>query len=111
MFKLAILLKRRDGLSREAFRAYYEDRHVPLCMTYMAGAARYLRRYVEGPDELEFDVITELWFERAKTRDLVLATLAADAMPAEVIADELNFIDRTRSRAFAFDECETDLSG
>ena len=111
MFKLAILLKRRAGLSVEEFRDYYESRHVPLCMTYMAGAARYVRRYPvvgAGAPEPEFDVITELWFDNLRARDLVLRTLAADAMPPDVIADELRFIDRAKSRAYALEECETD---
>ena len=112
MHKLLIFLKRKPGMSREAFRDYYENRHVPLCLTYMAGAQRYVRRYLEpypGQPEPDFDVITELWFEDRATLDIVMATLARDAMPADVIADELNVFDRARSRFCAVSESETDL--
>ena len=61
MHKVLLFMKRREGLSFNAFRAYYEIRHVPLCMTYMGDAKRYVRRYIErrkGEPEPEFDVIT-----------------------------------------------------
>ncbi len=108
MHKLLIFLKRKPGMSLEAFRDYYENRHIPLCMKYMAGAECYRRRYIEHGDELDFDVITELGFADKATRDIVLDTLARDAMPADVIADELNVFDRGKSRFFAIAECETD---
>jgi hypothetical protein len=109
-FKLLIFLKRRPGMSLGEFRDYYEHRHIPLCMKYMAGVQCYRRRYLElppGAPELDFDVITELGFPDARTRDLVLETLARDAMPADVIADEAHVFDRSRSRAVAVAEVET----
>lgn len=111
MHKLLIFLKRKPGLGAAEFRDYYETRHVPLCLKYMAGATRYLRRYCDaaGGEEPPCDVITELWFESAKARDLVLDSLARDAMPQEVIADELNLFDRSKTRAVAVSECETQL--
>jgi uncharacterized protein (TIGR02118 family) len=108
-----IFLKRRPGMSHEAFRAYYEDHHVPLCMGYMGAARRYLRRYVEPAAdgaEAPFDVITELWFDSARVRDAVIETMARDAMPAEVIADEEKLFDRSLTRAFAISDCETALA-
>ena len=112
MHKLLMFLKRRADLSPEAFRSYYEEHHVPLCLTYMAGVERYVRRYVEpmpGAPE-EFDVITEVWIKDRAALDAILAAAAADAMPPEVIADELNFIDRARSRFCAIYERETDMA-
>jgi hypothetical protein len=108
--KLLLFLKRKPGLSLEEFRDYYEQRHVPLCMTYMAGAERYFRRFVEQPPggpELDFDVITEVWLKERSALDLVTATLARDAMPAEVIADEERFMDRAKSRYCSVSESET----
>lgn len=113
MFKVMIFLNRRPGMSRAAFRAYYEHHHAPLCMGYMQGALRYRRHYLEpGPDGAEppCDVITELAFASRKVRDAVLDALARDAMPADVIADEEKLFDRSRSRALAVDECETPLT-
>jgi len=110
--KLLIFLKRRPGTNLAAFREYYEQHHVPLCLKYMAGPVRYRRTYLEpmeGMPEPEFDVVTQLWFAEADMRDGVLAALAADRMPADVIADEETFIDRSKSRFHAVSECETEL--
>ena len=110
--KLLIFMKRRPGMSVPEFRAYYEERHVPLCMAHMAGPTRYVRRYLDQPDdgeELPYDVITELWFPDAAMRDAVARAFARDAMPPEVIADELQLFDRSKARAVAVSECETML--
>lgn len=108
--KLLIFLKRKAGTSAEEFRRYYEEQHIPLCLPYMAGPAGYRRYYlepVEGSTEPEFDVVTELVFTDRAMRDLVVTSLAADRLPAEVIADEKKFIDRARSRFHAVTVCET----
>jgi hypothetical protein len=112
MHKLLLFMKRRPGLSLAEFRAYYEERHVPLCMNYMAGPARYLRRFVEHPagePELDFDVITELWFADRAVLDVVIDLTRRDAMPADVIADEERFLDRSKSRYCVVEDCETAL--
>ncbi len=112
MHKVLLFMKRRKGLSFNAFRAYYEIRHVPLCMAYMGDAKRYVRRYLEprkGEPEPEFDVITELWFEDRKLVDALLRTLRSDALPADIIADEEKLFDRSKTRAFVVTEAETVL--
>lgn len=112
MYKVMIFLTRRPGMSRAAFRANYEDHHVPLCMRYMQGARLYRRHYLApGPDGAEppCDVITELTFASRSVRDVVLDILARDAMPADVIVDEEKLFDRSTSRALAVDTCETPL--
>jgi uncharacterized protein (TIGR02118 family) len=112
MHKLLLMMKRRPGMGLAEFRHYYENQHVPLCMRYMQGAERYVRRYLEpspGFDEPEFDVITELWFKDRAAVDAIIAIMARDGMPADVIADEANLFDRARTRAYAVEECETDL--
>lgn len=112
MHKLLIFLKRKPGMSVEDFRAYYEEKHVPLIMPYMTGPVRYRRSYVDPVEDLsepEFDVVTELSFTDAKMRDMVLAGMLADQLPAEVIEDEKRFLDRARSRVHAVTEHETPL--
>jgi uncharacterized protein (TIGR02118 family) len=112
MHKLLLLLKRRPDISPEAFRAYYEGSHAPLCMKYMAGVDRYVRRYLDpapGTPEPEYDVITEVWFKDRATLDIVLRNAAKDAMPADVIADEARLFDRSKSRFCAVTECETGM--
>ena len=47
VFKILIFLKRRPGLSVEAFREHYETVHVKLAEKYAMGVSRYIRKYVD----------------------------------------------------------------
>ena len=111
--KLLIFLKRRPGLGREEFRRYYEGVHAPLCLTYMAGVSRYVRRYLEpapGMPEMEADVVTEVWMKDQAALDYVLANAAGDRLPPDVLADEHKLFDRSKSRFCAVIECETEMA-
>ncbi len=102
-YKLLIFLKRRPGMSRAAFRDYYENRHVPLILKYGTSASRYVRRYIETmpdpvtgqPQELDFDVITELSFGDRENFENVLAHAGKGVLPADIIADEEQVFDRS----------------
>jgi hypothetical protein len=110
--KLLVFLKRRPGMSREAFRDYYETCHAPLCLKYMAGVERYMRRYLEpapGMGEMDADVVTEIWMRDRAALDYVLATAAQGKLPPDVLEDEYNLFDRAKSRFCAVIECETCL--
>ena len=101
----------------EAFRDYYETRHVPLCLKYGSGMARYLRRYLAplpnpetGEDgELPFDVVTELWFEDEAVFRATLHHLSTSVMAGEIVEDESRLFDRARMRMATVVEAETDL--
>lgn len=111
-YSLLIFMKRRPGMDRAAFREHYETSHVPLAMKYMRGPVRYRRTYLEPVDgmaEPEFDVVTELGFPTPEMRDRVIAAMKADAMPADVVADEELFLDRSKTRFHAVTEAETEL--
>jgi hypothetical protein len=120
MFKTVVLLKRRPGMSREDFIAYYESRHAKLAEPRLKlGAVRYVRRYLQ-PDanpltgeipEAEYDVITEMWYPDRATFDRMRAALkAAPDVIAEIAADEQNLFDRSRNRFFFVEERESDLT-
>lgn len=61
MTKSITIVRRRDGLSRAAFRDYYEAHHAPLGIAWF-GFDRYVRNHVAGdaPDA-GFDCIAEFW--------------------------------------------------
>jgi hypothetical protein len=118
-YKILLFMKRRPGMSFEAFRDYYENNHVPLCEKYAsAGVKRYLRRFLTphpNPDtgaseELQFDVITELWFEDAAIFRGTVEYLSTSIMPAEVVEDEKQLFDRTKTRMATVVECESALA-
>lgn len=60
--KGSCLLTRRAGMTRQAFREYYESSHAPLGMRYFP-FQKYLRNHVlESSSEIDFDVIMESYF-------------------------------------------------
>lgn len=105
-WKILLFMKRRPGLSVEAFRDYYENHHVPLALKYSTAVSRYVRRYLDphpNPDtgesgELPYDVITELWFEDEATWRGTVRYLETSVMPEEIVRDELNLFDRATMR-------------
>jgi uncharacterized protein (TIGR02118 family) len=113
MYKILLFMKRRPDLSVEEFRAYYENRHVPLCQKYMSGVDRYIRRFINPQPHPEtgscddlFDVMTELWFADEASFKGTLAYLTTTIMAEEIIEDEKNLFDRTSFRIATVAECE-----
>ena len=118
-YKILLLMKRRPGMTVEAFRAYYEDHHVPLVTEGARGMTRYLRRYLDPhphpetgpPGELPYDVITELWFDDPSIFEGTLRHLTTNVMPRAIVEDEEKLFDRTSFRIATVVERETDLTG
>jgi hypothetical protein len=113
-WKILLLMKRRPGMSVEAFRDYYENQHIPLCKPMMTKVARYIRRYLEPQPhaesltnaELPYDVITELWFTEERVFKQTRDYLAMSVLPQEIVQDELNLFDRPTMRMATVVECE-----
>jgi hypothetical protein len=117
-YKILLFMKRRPGMTREAFQDYYENHHVPLCLKYTSGVSRYIRRFLTPhpnpetgvSDELEFDVITELWFDNEATFKGTVKYLETSIMPDEVVEDETRLFDRPKMRMATIVEHETTFS-
>jgi len=117
-YKILLFMKRRPGMSFEAFKDYYENHHAPLCAKYASGVSRYLRRFLTphpnpetgATEELQFDVITELWFKDEALFRGTVQYLATSIMPDEVVADEKQLFDRTKTRMATIVECESTLT-
>lgn len=116
--KILLFMKRKPGMSVEAFREYYETQHAPLCAKYSTNLQRYIRRYVEpqnhpetGPGgEMAFDVITELWCKDEESFNNLRTYLTGSIMPDFIVADEQNLFDRSSFKIATVVEYETDLS-
>ena len=114
-YKILLFMKRRPGMSFEAFQDYYENHHVPLCEKYTKGLSRYLRRFITphrnpetgATEELQFDVITELWFEDEAAFRGTVEYLKTSIMPDEVVEDEKKLFDRATMRMATVVECES----
>jgi hypothetical protein len=116
MFKLLIFLKRRPGMSLEEFREYYESVHSKLGEKYSRGARRYVRRYLQpfpaplapGSAELDFDVVTELWYDDRASLEKDLQFSDRPDIAREIEADEERVFDRSKIRYAAVVECDSD---
>jgi uncharacterized protein (TIGR02118 family) len=105
-YKVLLFMKRRPGMTVEAFRDYYENHHAPLCAKYAKNLKRYIRRYIDAQPHPEtdmsgeppFDVITELWFDDEATFKSTLAYITTTIMPDEIVEDEKKLFDRTSFR-------------
>lgn len=117
MYKILLPMKRKQGISTEDFRDYYENHHAPLAARYSAALTRYVRNYLEphphpetgAPTEPPYDVITELWFDDEATYLSTLKYLSTTQMPTEIIEDEERLFDRSSFCIFTAVERETDL--
>jgi hypothetical protein len=112
MVKTIAFLKRKAGLSRDAFIDYYETKHVPLILGIAPQICEYRRNFlieagaivIPGAPPLDFDVVTEIWYP---DRQAYAAAMAAFTLPANaerIARDEENVFDRSRTRFFEVDE-------
>jgi EthD domain len=103
------LLKRREGMSKADFIAYYEASHRLIGEQVLGGfATRYVRRFLhpmDGEDQLcDADVVMEIDFPDAATRDACFAALGDPATQAMIAEDEARLFERSRIRSFSVEE-------
>lgn len=108
------LLKRREAMSRDEFRAYYEASHRRIGERVLAGyATRYVRRYltpIDGEDQAcDADVVMEIDFPDEATRDACFAAMSDPETTAMIAEDEEKLFDRSRIRTFSVTEAASDL--
>jgi hypothetical protein len=110
--KIIALLKRRAGMSMEAFVEYYETNHAPLVLRLVPYITDYRRNYVEQGSafasmdgkEPDCDVITEAWFATEEDFAKFSEVGSRPEIREIVIRDELNFLDRGSIRMFVVRE-------
>jgi uncharacterized protein (TIGR02118 family) len=101
--KLIYCICRKPGLSRDRFLRYWAEVHAPLGAR-IPGLRKLVQSYaLEIPQDTrppDFDGMAELWF------DDVEAILHARLSPewAASTADEVHFVDPTRSAYFVTEE-------
>ncbi len=99
--KSMALMSRKAGLSRAAFRAYYEEQHAPLACTYFP-FRKYVRNHVVAsePPEVDFDVIGEFYMDSLE----VAAEAYSGPVAKIMVADEANFMNSAMTRPVAVEE-------
>jgi uncharacterized protein (TIGR02118 family) len=112
MLKTIALLKKKPGLSKADFIAYYETRHSVLIRQLLPGIVGYRRNFLDlegafvfpGAQPLDFDVVTELWFESAEAYAAAMARAAEPDIARQIAQDEENLFDRAATRMFVVEE-------
>lgn len=119
--KQVALLRRKSGMSREDFIAYYENNHAPLAERILTKNgkcifAEYSRSFPEptggfdmshvehAAPEVDFDVLSEFWFWNQQDYDDFIALCADPAIGDALAKDEENFFDRSKITIFMVDE-------
>ncbi|WP_162986922.1 EthD domain-containing protein [Sphingomonas paeninsulae] len=97
MFKAICLIKRKSGMTLDAFIDRYEHRHAALCARLIPDMVNYVRRYV----------VTELWYEDRAAYEISMKTLEAPEKAAALRADEQELFDLASIRRFIVDERAT----
>ena len=119
MLKVIGMLKRRAGMSPEAFREYYETHHRVIGEKYLKTfAVKYMRRYLTSfPDPITgqagpqpFDVVLEIWYPDRAAFDRANETFVRPEVAKEIAEDEERLFDRSASRFFFVEECESTLA-
>ncbi len=119
MLKLVFLLKRKPGMSVAAFRDYYESNHRVLGERALAGARRYVRRYVQlernpitlEAIELPFDVVTEIWWNSRTEWDAALVRFGETGMDKLIYEDEEQLFASHDNPVFCVEEADSPMRG
>jgi hypothetical protein len=110
MYKVVWLLRRKQGLTHEQFRAHFEGSHVPLAQKYIGHLfADYRRNYASeiwaggdprkegggfGPKPWDYDVISEWIFAKEEDFHELNRILAQPEVAKLFHEDEDRFLDR-----------------
>lgn len=102
MLKVFVLLRRREGMSREEFERYWRERHLPLVAKIPGLRRLVLNRVLPDPNGSPpaFDAVVEDWFDDRQ------ALSAASASPEweAVVADAPNLLDMARFQILVLEE-------
>ncbi|KAJ9608021.1 hypothetical protein H2200_007009 [Cladophialophora chaetospira] len=117
VLKIVGLFKKKPGVSMEAFKDYYENKHIKLFDEHVAlpGVLRYSRRYLTQIDGMAsplatttggYDVIMEVWYKDPE----LLESLKKNPNPdftKMVVEDEEKFLDRSSMTMYLSEDCES----
>jgi hypothetical protein len=117
MIKTIAFLKRKAGMSQQAFERYYETRHAPLILSIAPQICDYRRNFlrpdgaivVAGLPALDFDVVTELWYPDEAAFAAAMAAFTDPVNAKRIADDEENVFDRAHTRFYAVDERQSPI--
>lgn len=123
MVKLIFMLKRKAGITPQAFRDHYESSHVKLAQKYIGHLLeRYVRNYpvqavlnpsnqakgtAPSPVASEYDVITEMYLKDALAAQEMSRIFNDPDINPILVEDELKFLDRASTLMLVCDPVDT----
>lgn len=99
MVKMVVLLVRKDSLSYEQFRTYWEEEHAPL-VEELPGVQRYVTSHPTDPEKSAYDGVAEVYFEDIESLGAAFDTEAGDAL----LADAEEFSDQDAGEVLYMEE-------
>jgi uncharacterized protein (TIGR02118 family) len=113
MIKLVMCLHRNPNLTREQFLYYWLNKHGPFFQENAAAmrAKKYVQSHtLESPlnksmresrgMQPEFDGVAEVWFDSEQDLMEAMSSPEGQKLGRDLLEDEKNFIDHSRSSAF-----------
>ena len=108
MIKLIVGIKRKAGMSPEAFHEHWRTKHAALVRNN-AASQKYIRKYVQchtldeeyANGEVAFDGTAELWFDSVADKDRFFS---APEYLEHINPDEARFADMTNTVFFVTEE-------
>lgn len=119
MIKTIAFLRKKAGMSQEAFERYYETRHAPLILSIAPQICDYRRNFLRtagaivapGLPALDFDVVTELWYPDEAAFAQAMAAFTDPVNAKRIADDEENVFDRAYTRFHAVTESRSPPRG
>lgn len=125
MIKLIFMLKRKPGITPEAFREHYESSHVKLAHKYIGHLLhKYVRNYpqqaVLNPSNqaeniaapaggFDYDVITEMYLKNHEAVQEMSRIFNDPKINPILVADELKFLNREATLMLVCDQVDTGI--
>ncbi|MFT4027307.1 MAG: EthD domain-containing protein [Novosphingobium sp.] len=119
MIKQVSVMKRHPSLTMEEFIEQYEGRHAKFGEVLFKKAKKLTRRYVQPQpnpltgkvEELDFDVILELWFENEADLKAAMAGIPTSGIMDEVRESGARLFASSANPAFTVLEYESPVGG
>ena len=117
MIKVIMPMRRKEGMTIDEFREYYETKHRIIGEKYLTGyATKYIRRFTNALvdrsgnlSDPEYDVIMEVWYPDEATLKACGEKLSQPEIAKEIREDEERIFDTRYMRSYTVDEFESEL--
>lgn len=117
MFKIVILIKKKNGMSREDFIHHYETSHSVIGKRLLGHLwVKYVRNYPRGlmehqPEDTSvddsYDAVTEIWLKDEAAMEEMGRIINEPENNKLILADEEKFQERLKTRLLIVDEIDT----